>query len=131
MIRFNLTCDQGHHFESWFADNAACDKLLSAGMVECVMCGSTKVEKALMAPAVASKGHVTAPESALEKVKRDVEENSDYVGMSFAQEARDMHDGLIPDRPIYGEAKPDDAKKLIEDGVPVMPLPFIPSKKTN
>lgn len=131
MIRFTLTCDQDHSFESWFADNAACDKLMSAGMVTCAECGSTQVSKALMAPSVAAKGHVTAPEAPLEKLKREVEANSDYVGMSFAQEARDMHDGVIPDRPIYGEAKPAEAKKLIEDGVPVLPLPFVPTKKAN
>ncbi len=131
MIRFNLTCDQNHQFESWFADNVACDKLLAAGMVDCLTCGSSDVKKSLMAPAVAAKGHVTAPEAPLEKIKREVEANSDYVGMSFAQEARDMHDGLIPDRPIYGEAKPDEAIKLIKDGVPVLPLPFVPTKKAN
>lgn len=128
MIRFTLTCDQDHSFESWFADNAACDKLMSAGMVTCVDCGSSKVSKSLMAPAVATKGAVVPP---LEQLKKDVEANSDYVGMSFAQEARDMHDGLIPDRPIFGEAKPEEAKKLIEDGVPVLPLPFVPTKKAN
>lgn len=131
MIRFDLICDNDHRFESWFASSTACDKLLTSSMVDCTTCGSRAVKKALMAPAVATQGHVTAPEAPLEKLKREVEANSDYVGMSFAQEARDMHDGLIPDRPIYGEAKPDEAVKLIQDGVPVMPLPFVPSKKAN
>ena len=128
MIRFTLTCDQNHSFESWFADNAACDKLMSAGLVTCAQCGSTNVSKSLMAPSIATKGAVVPP---LEQLKKDVEANSDYVGMAFAKEARDMHDGLIPDRPIFGEAKPEDAKKLIEDGVPVVPLPFVPTKKAN
>lgn len=70
-------------------------------------------------------------ETALAKLRQEVETNSDYVGMSFAAEARKMHDGDAPERAIYGEAKLDDAKKLIEDGIPVAPLPFMPKRKTN
>ncbi|MEN8840515.1 MAG: DUF1178 family protein, partial [Octadecabacter sp.] len=62
---------------------------------------------------------------------KDVEDNSDYVGKSFVDEARKMHDGEAPERAIWGEAKLDDAKKLVDDGVPVMPLPFMPKRKTN
>lgn len=64
-------------------------------------------------------------------LKRKVEENADYVGMSFATEARAIHDGTAPERPIYGEANLKEAKSLIEDGVPVAPLPFMPKKKAN
>ena len=67
----------------------------------------------------------------LAELRRKVEENSDYVGKDFAREARKIHLGDAPERAIYGEAKPDEAKALIEDGVPVAPLPFIPSRKTN
>lgn len=70
-------------------------------------------------------------EAALAHLRKEVEENSEYVGLKFADEARKMHDGESPERAIYGEAKLDDAKKLIEDGVPVAPLPFLPKRKTN
>lgn len=137
MIRYDLTCDKGHAFDSWFASAAAYDRLAAAGHVACPDCGSAQVTKALMAPAVA-KGEtraLTTPrdprEQALADLRRQVEENSDYVGLSFAQQARDMHEGRIPERAIHGEAKLEEAKKLLEDGIPVAPLPFVPARKTN
>lgn len=70
-------------------------------------------------------------ESALAALRRQVETHSEYVGADFAAEARKMHEGDAPERAIYGEAKPEEARQLLEDGVPVMPLPFLPSRKTN
>ncbi|WP_411889190.1 DUF1178 family protein [Yoonia sp. SDW83-1] len=134
MIRFHLKCDQNHAFESWFQSGAAFDKLVAAGMINCTSCGSTAVTKSVMAPSVSTSSDITVPkrtETALAELRKQVEANSDYVGTSFAKEARDMHDGIVPERPIYGEAKLDDAKKLVDDGIPVMPLPFVPRKKTN
>ncbi len=148
MIRYALKCTDDHSFESWFQSAEAFEKLHTAGMVACPVCGSEDVEKAIMAPRVrpsrskavvpskpAEKPTLTEPmseaEQALAKLRKEVEKNSDYVGLSFAAEARKMHEGEVPHRSIYGEAKPDDAKKLIEDGVPVAPLPFIPKRKTN
>ncbi|WP_120502569.1 DUF1178 family protein [Roseovarius sp. EL26] len=149
MIQFTLKCDQDHRFDSWFQSADAFDKLKAAGMVTCAICGSGRVQKAIMAPRVqASRSKATTPavepvkseagalspstaEQALAELKKKVEDNSEYVGMNFAQEARDMHEGTAPERAIYGEAKPEDAKKLIEDGVPVAPLPFIPGRKAN
>lgn len=137
MIRFALRCDRDHGFESWFASGAAYDSLRAASQVECPVCGSRAVDKALMAPAVATPEAPPAktPEAALaERLaawRKHVEDNSDYVGVEFAREARAIHDGEAPDRPIWGEAKPDEAKALIEDGVPVAPLPFIPRARTN
>lgn len=134
MIRFHLKCDQDHEFESWFQSGAAFDKLVAAGLVNCSMCGSAKVAKTIMAPAVSTSSHITAPkpsENEIAALRAKVEASSDYVGKSFVKEARDMHDGLVPERPIYGEANLNDAKKLVEDGIPVVPLPFMPRKKTN
>lgn len=134
MIRFHLKCDQNHEFESWFQSGDAFDKLVASGMVNCTSCGSTAVSKSIMAPAVSTSSQIRAPkpvENALAELRKNVEANSDYVGTSFVKEVRDMHDGLKPERPIYGEAKLEEAKKLVQDGIPVMPLPFIPSKKTN
>ena len=146
MIRFSLKCAEGHTFDSWFQSADAFGKLSDAGMVECAVCGGTDVEKAIMAPRVrparsAAKpksedgGALSTPaspaEQALSELRKQVEANSDYVGMNFAAEARAMHDGDAPERAIYGEARMDEAKSLIEDGIPVAPLPFMPQRKTN
>ena len=151
MIRYDLKCADGHKFDSWFQSASAYDKLAAAGMVSCAICGSTKVEKALMAPRVTTSDKAAkapaptepAPEKAdlrtpqdpaqeaLAAMRKHVEDNATYVGKDFTTEARAQHDGDAPARAIYGEAKLEDAKKLIEDGVPVAPLPFLPARKTN
>jgi hypothetical protein len=142
MIRYSLKCAQAHEFESWFQSAQAYESLLSAGHVTCAVCGSADVEKLLMAPAVrparkaasapsALSQAVSEKEQALAALRAQVEANSEYVGMNFASEARAMHDGTSPERAIYGEAKPEEARKLIEDGVPVAPLPFLPRRKAN
>lgn len=143
MIQYALKCAEGHSFDSWFQSGSAYDKLQSAGHVACVVCGSTTVEKALMAPRV-SHGDLDAPrarplteasrhpaEQALAALKEHVEKNSDYVGGNFAQEARKMHLGEAPERSIWGEAKVEEAKALVEDGIPIAPLPFTPTRKSN
>ena len=112
MIRFNLKCDQNHEFESWFQSGDAFDKLVAAGMVNCTACGSTQVTKTIMAPAVSTSSGITAPkatEAALAKLRQDAAANSDYVVNSFAKEVRDMHDGVTQERPVYGEAKLEEA----------------------
>ncbi len=146
MIQYTLKCTDGHRFDSWFQSAVAYDKLAGAGMVSCAICGSSKVEKAIMTPRVRParatsasetppKGTLSEPasvaEQAMADLKRKIEESSDYVGKDFVREARAMHDGTAPERSIYGEAKPEDARALIEDGVPVTPLPFLPNRKTN
>lgn len=144
MIRFSLKCAKEHGFESWFQSGSAFATLQASGHVACPVCGSTEVEKALMAPnvvaprgdqAVAERpslgGPATELEAALAELRRQVEENSEYVGMNFATEARRIHAGEAPERAIFGEARFDEAKKLVEDGVPVAPLPFLPARKAN
>lgn len=152
MIQYSLKCDEGHQFDSWFQSASAFDKLLATGHVNCAICGSAQVEKALMAPRVnqsdrnagvpeepvtptAGQPTLAQPKSqeekALSALKEHVEKNSDYVGNEFVSQARAMHLGDAPERPIWGEAKPAEAKALIEDGVPVAPLPFTPTRKTN
>jgi hypothetical protein len=137
MIRYDLICDKGHQFDSWFQSAARFDGLRAGGHVSCAICGSAVVEKALMAPAVAIKtpAAITTPrdarETALAALRAQVEAGSDYVGMNFAAEARAMHAGDVPERSIYGEARADEARALIEEGVPVAPLPFLPSRKAN
>ena len=145
MIRYSLKCENDHRFESWFQSGPAFDKLYAARMVACPTCASTSVEKAIMAPRVRTARKAAQPpqpdaplttpqndtERAIAELKSQVEANSEYVGMEFATQARAIHDGDAPERPIYGEAAPEEAKKLLEDGVPVAPLPFTPSRKTN
>lgn len=138
MIRYTLVCDQEHQFDSWFQSSQGYDALARAGHVSCAICGSSDVKRAMMAPSVrpkSSKPDLKSPhsdvETAVTQMRKDVEDNSEYVGVSFAQEARKMHDDEAPERAIYGEAKLEDAKKLIEDGVPVAPLPFLPKRKAN
>jgi hypothetical protein len=161
MINYTLKCANDHRFDSWFQAADAFDKLKAAGMVSCAICGDTSVEKAMMAPRVRparsaaaqppetspppaaetaaiptpAPGPLSAPaspaEQALKELRTHVEANSDYVGKDFASEARAIHDGEAPERPIYGEAKVEEAKALIEDGVPVTPLPFNIGRKTN
>jgi hypothetical protein len=141
MIRYALSCKAGHRFESWFQSGDAFDTLVKAGHVACPLCGETSIEKALMAPAVAQPGaaeekpDLTRPasevEAALAAMRRHVEENSDYVGLNFVAEARKMYAGEVPERSIYGEARPAEARALLEEGVPVAPLPFVPPRKAN
>lgn len=152
MIRYNLKCGAGHGFESWFQNGDAFASLAAAGQVTCPACGSHRVEKELMAPTVrparqagAATPAVPAPpqprpdlstpssplEAAIAALRRQIAENSDYVGMNFAAEARRIHAGEAPERPIHGEAKPEEARRMIEDGLPVAPLPFLPARKVN
>lgn len=143
MIRYTLKCDKDHSFDSWFQTAAAFDKLKSAGLVACAICGSDKVEKAIMAPRVrparsASKnsqvGTLSQPaspaEQAVAEMRAKIEAKSEDVGDSFADEARAIHEGEAPKRAIIGEATPEAAKSLIDDGIPVAPLPWS-SRKTN
>lgn len=144
MIRYTLKCDQDHSFDSWFASAGAFEKLRAAGMVACTVCGSTQIEKALMTPALrparetppdAAEHPLSTPqgefEAALAEMRRVIEENSDDVGRDFVDEARAMHAGEKPERAIRGEARPDEARALLEEGIAVTPLPFLPSRKTN
>jgi hypothetical protein len=135
MVRYSLSCADGHAFESWFQSATAYDDLAARGLLSCAECGSSQVDKALMTPAVATAKPLAEArdprEAMLAAMRRHVEETSDYVGLSFAAEARRMHEGEAPTRSIWGEAKPEEAKALLEDGIPVAPLPFIPKRSTN
>ncbi|PPB81103.1 hypothetical protein LV82_01142 [Albidovulum inexpectatum] len=144
MIRYSLVCADGHDFDSWFQSADAFDRLNAGGHVACAVCGSTEVTKSLMAPSVvggrkaeekASEPALNAPRNPVEhmlaELRRKIEASSEYVGMNFAAEARAIHEGEAPERPIYGEARLEDARTLIEDGVPVTPLPFLPTRKAN
>lgn len=145
MIRYALICDHDHGFEAWFASSSDYDDQAERGLVECPFCASRAVRKQIMAPAVSgTKKTATVQPDALKtmqtmmmeaarEVRAHVEENFDYVGDTFAREARDIHEGRSEKREIYGEATPADIKKLKDDGVPCVPLPDLPPdpKKAN
>lgn len=145
MILYSLKCEHDHSFKSWFQSAEAFEKLLGSGMITCSVCGALGVEKAVMAPQVqvarkkAAKPYTAGPLSApaspaeqtLADMRKKVEENSEDVGQNFAAEARAIHDGDAPERSIYGEAKIEDAKSLIEDGIGVTPLPWGNKGKAN
>jgi hypothetical protein len=133
MIKYALTCDRDHAFEGWFGSSSDYDDQAGRGLVECPVCGSHAVRKQIMAPAVAGTKKKATPDiapqmrsvmmEAMGKVRAHVEQNFDYVGDSFAREARDIHEGKSEERGIYGEATPKEVKGLVEDGVPVAALP--------
>ena len=88
-------------------------------------------EKARTAPEAPLSAPANPAEQALKELRKEIEKSSDYVGRDFAREARAMHSGEAPARSIWGETRGDEAKKLIEEGVPVAPLPFLPTRKSN
>ena len=153
MILYDLRCSQGHKFEAWFKDSGSYDKQAKRGDVECPVCSDTSVEKAIMAPRLSSstrkKGseHDTpisrGPHSderasevareildAVGKVQRHVEENCDYVGDKFADEARAIHHGDSEERGIYGEATKSEVEDLLDEDIPVMPVPGMKRKNS-
>ena len=141
MIRYALTCDHDHEFEGWFASSSDYDDQQSRGLLECPVCASKSVRKQIMAPSVAGTRRTAreAPQARMQammmeaagRIRRHVEENFDDVGDAFASEARAIHEGKAEDRGIYGQATPKEVRDLVEDGVPVAPLPPEPPKKTE
>ena len=136
MIRYALVCEHEHPFEAWFGASTDYDDQAARGLVECPFCASREVRKQIMAPAVAGTKRVAggpSPEQAAQmrsmmmeaagKVRAHVESTFDYVGDTFAREARAIHEGRSEERGIYGEASPREVKALVEDGVKVAPLP--------
>lgn len=141
MIRYSLKCDRDHAFEAWFRSSSDYDRTLKAGENACPVCGSHAVEKAVMAPAVAGtkkseKVSLAAPDprsavmrEALKEFRKKVTENADYVGDKFAEEARKIHFNETEQRGIYGEATPEEARELAEDGIAFQPLPPLPDDR--
>ena len=140
MIRFSLSCDNDHDFDGWFRNGDDFDAQKKRGFVSCPVCHSARVEKALMAPAVSTakkkeKVALAMGEeqrrmmAQLKQMAEKVRENADYVGDKFAEDARKIHFGETEARGIYGEASPDEARSLAEDGVEFMPIPVFPDEQ--
>ena len=160
MIRYSLHCENDHDFESWFASSDAYDKQVKRKLVACPVCGSAKVEKAIMAPRLArtDKQRPLMPEAPpapipapavpeqkapvamlspqerefrqkLKALRDHLTKNAEHVGSRFPEEARKMHYGEIEHRSIYGEASPDEAEALHEEGIEFHPLPVLPEDR--
>ncbi|WP_338694655.1 DUF1178 family protein [Bradyrhizobium sp. 26S5] len=158
MIRYTLRCEHGHQFESWFQSSSAYESQERRHLIDCPACGSSKVERAIMAPQIigkkgrekaqpapaASPAPAEAPASEstslmmaqerelrakLKELRDHIVKNADNVGERFPNEARKMHYGDIEHRPIYGEASPEEARALIDEGVEVSPLPTLPEDR--
>jgi hypothetical protein len=158
MIRYTLACNKGHQFESWFADSGAYDRQAKRKLVTCPQCGSAKVDKTIMAPQIATSkkraktaamAPIEAPapataentpvamispqeqefRSKLKELREHLTKNSDNVGAKFPEEARKMHYGEIEHRSIYGEATPQDAKGMLDEGIEFHPLPILPDER--
>ena len=158
MIKYALVCDKGHQFESWFADSAAYDKQRKRKLVECPVCNSPKVDKAIMAPRIAAKkakkpaadapapvaneapAAVPAPvammspqamefRTKLKELREHIVKNAEDVGARFPDEARKMHYGETEHRSIYGVATPQEAKELLDEGIECHPIPVLPEER--
>lgn len=154
MIHYALRCDHEHAFDGWFKDSATFEKMARRGLIDCPHCGSTRVERALMAPSIAKSsadepapGPVAAPlpekpaakpaakeaggvmpaqmVAVLQRLRSEIEKNCDYVGPRFADEARKIHEGEAEARGIYGEATPEEAKALKDDGIGFETIPWV------
>ena len=140
MIVFDLKCRKVHIFEAWFRDSASYSDQVATGKVLCPVCGSRKVEKALMAPNVAigetREVAVSGAEKAgeirrmLKQMRQHVEDNCDYVGTEFPEEARKIHYGEAEKRGIYGETSDEEAKALEDEGVAVQRIPWLPRENS-
>jgi hypothetical protein len=153
MIHYDLRCSQDHAFDGWFKDSTAFERLARRGLVECPQCGDVKVERALMRPAVATRKALPKPLPApqpaksqpqgppngmaggglpdhmramLQRMRAEVEKNCDYVGPQFAEEARKIHSGESDKRGIYGEASPEQARALADEGIEFSQIPWVP-----
>jgi len=159
MIRYALVCERKHNFEIWFNNSADYDKQRKRGLVTCPTCDSKKVEKAIMAPAIGRGGRkrsepaeaapattelpatpssenvaMMSPQETefrakLKELREHITKNADNVGKNFSEEARKMHYGEIEHRSIYGEASPQEAKDLHDEGIEFHPLPILPDER--
>jgi len=152
MIHYQLRCSEAHSFDGWFKDSTTFEKQAKLRLIECPECGDTGVDRALMAPSVAKRESLPVPVAPrqvaavpanqpekvaggrlpaqmlamLQRMRAEVEKHCDYVGPSFAEEARRIHRGEVEERPIYGETTEEQAESLAEEGIRVGRIPWVP-----
>jgi len=132
LIVFDLQCDRGcDPFEVWFRSSAEYDEQRAGGLVQCPICQSSDVAKAPMAPRVPRKG--ASPLARLVGMQAEMLKDSRWVGDEFTEKARAMHSGEIAREQVHGNATLEQAKALVEEGVPVapLPLPVLPPNQVN
>jgi len=133
MIRYNLICAKDHEFEGWFSSSSDYDEQAASGLLSCPACGTKKVEKAIMAPAVKTARKVEARDekaalamtAMAAKIRSEIGKNCENVGSDFAEEARAIHYGEKPERGIYGSATPEETAELKDEGIEAHPLPDV------
>ncbi len=140
MIRYDLICDAGHDFDAWFSGSADFDSQRQRGFLSCPVCGSAHVSKTLMAPSVTTGRQKEAIQSLvtgeaqkqvmakLRETVATIRANAEDVGARFPEEARKIHYGEAEQRGIIGEAKPDEALALLEEGIEIAALPVLPDE---
>ena len=139
MIKYNLVCECGNSFESWFASSSEFDSLLKKKMIKCIYCESSSVKKTLMAPRLTRKSNQILKKTKLEKnikkqlrnFKKYIEKNCENVGEKFSQEARSIHYDKKTSKGIYGKATPEETSELIEEGIDVCTVPWLDDKSEN
>lgn len=137
MIKYSVRCGKDHVFEAWFKDSATFDAQSKSGDIVCPQCGNNLVVKAPMAPRIVKSqqsdvSHESRAREVAERIleaavemRKEVEENCDYVGDQFADEARKIHYGEADERGIYGEASDEETQKLDDEGIDVIKLPNV------
>jgi hypothetical protein len=138
LIKYTLSCDNGHSFDGWFSSSADFDRQAELGLVSCPACGSVSVAKELMTPSVSTSRKKDeakvlmmdqARKEAVAKIRElvtAIRENSDDVGEKFPEEARKIHYGEAEERGLIGKATADEARALLEEGIEIAPLPVLP-----
>ena len=147
MIRYDLICEFDHEFDGWFASSEVYEEQIAVGVVQCPVCGSTDVSKALMTPGVPVKqnkkpdtasspvlsstsgGNASQVAALMRELRKTVEDNAEYVGPRFAEEARKIHEDGPEDRSIYGEASVEEIRELTDEGIETHPLPILPEEQ--
>jgi len=141
MIKFDLICENDHIFEASFDDSISFENQRKKKLIECPFCNSSKISKSVMAPNVSSKSTSSSKvnrkknelfsnyNKQINKIKTEIEKNFTYVGKKFPEEARKIHYGEVKDKPIYGEATEKESQELVEEGIPLVRLPYSQKEK--
>ena len=133
MIKYNLTCECGEIFESWFSSSSEFDSLCKKKLIKCIYCESSLIKKSVMAPNLSSKSNKISTKTKLEKnikkqlldFRKYIEKNCKNVGENFSREARSIHYEKKTSQGIYGKATPEETSELIEEGIEVVTIPWI------
>lgn len=147
MIVFDLCCAGGHSFEGWFDSANAYADQRARGLVRCPVCDDASIDKrltaristhkasqaanAVAAPAAPAQDAAAGlPPEVLAKL-REIVRNTENVGERFAEEARKIHYDEVPPRAIRGQATPDEAEALREEGIDFASLPASITSETH